>query len=603
MPNDGTTVQYNGVIMRNVVTREWDEEIEYDESGTDIVRHHHTLRFEGIIHNQIVADDGQSPVVATQPFKVGVAVASEVEIRRLLLQARKNLQVTINGTTLLLVTSSENTSLYERFQDTKNGPKPRGLQITKIISDKVFRVVWSVECWTSECPGGKPAGAGKFVLNNRWSVTENMDENFFVTRVISGRLQISTSSISAHSLRGYALHPLEDGFKRSSFTYVVSKDGLAADYQVVDRQVHTAAPWPATSIVGTHTESTADGVTFLSAVDVTLTGPPHADKRWLITRAVQVVDSRLRFLSKQQDQENERFFITNAAIIDHIGEQNVIEMHVAIRRFEEPGYFLAHLQAGTLGTPVELPSLTGPPKGKKKDKPDYDRRRSTTPATYGYDPQGGIREPVVLFLLKCYLQSPCSTEHGFTLRNNSDNTEDYEPSDPPSVTGSQIAGPLPPSKEGRYDPDVFKSSIYDLYRYESSYHHDRCNVHMPLASARPDGSTSLFFEIAPGMASRVIVVEAERIGAWPELPSPEENYVNGAIKGRLLEFSVTSQVPGITPDGNKGVYSLRAKYVYGLSRPPSSSESIHIGKVPFLKLRNADNSLPQQLVYNKKLGP
>ena len=49
-----TNVTYNGVELHNCLTRQWVQEVVYDESGTDMIGHRFGLRFECILHVQNV---------------------------------------------------------------------------------------------------------------------------------------------------------------------------------------------------------------------------------------------------------------------------------------------------------------------------------------------------------------------------------------------------------------------------------------------------------------------------------------------------------------------------------------------------------------------
>ena len=48
----GTEVYYNGIRLSNVTTRQWQQEVIYDQSNTDTIGQRFNLTFEAICHIQ-----------------------------------------------------------------------------------------------------------------------------------------------------------------------------------------------------------------------------------------------------------------------------------------------------------------------------------------------------------------------------------------------------------------------------------------------------------------------------------------------------------------------------------------------------------------------
>ena len=108
-----TVVTYNSVELHNVQTKQWDEEIVYDPSNTDVMFHRFKLRFAGIIHNQgsvsgsgSLGDEGSSPSAPAWiavPGQRDSITGMWTSVAALLSTPRCELTVTVNGQRLLHV--------------------------------------------------------------------------------------------------------------------------------------------------------------------------------------------------------------------------------------------------------------------------------------------------------------------------------------------------------------------------------------------------------------------------------------------------------------------------------------------------------------------
>jgi len=613
----GTTVTYNGVTLHNVQTREWEQETVYDESNTDALFHRYRLRFEGILHAE-----------ASGPTWVGTAtqanlVAQYADVRTRLQRPRQTLTVTVsnahaNDAPLLLfqcvpsVPPSQSTSgnLSNPDRDVANGPKPTGFKILQMIGAKCMRVSFSIECAKVSCQGGYTV---PLILNNRWSVSEEMDENNFTTRTITGRMRLScgvtadqlvtTNPTMPQVFARYLVVPgLEEGFRRERIEFSADKSGLECEYRVVDRQVHTAAPWPATKMHARHTQTTNDGFSVVSEVQVSLEGPPHIDKRFLITRAIQIIDAKLNFIDRQA---GESWVPELISITDQIGETNTVEAIARIREtINAPNAMLFTTLRANMGGKLELPSIQGEPHA-------YDPGISDPPAVFGYVPHKGERRPTVLLTLQCYLQQPCEDLHRIYSGAPSNNDADEEESRnryAPEVKEASATGDLPSASGGAWS-DNHRQAQYCYARLSTRYTLNNCRVQLPIAASGSsyDGSsnTCQVFQIGLPQGRREIEYDAERIGQWPQLPAPADYYEDGALKGRLLRHWVEPHPPTLAADGITRIYRVTAHYIYALNRPPLLSESLRVGVAPQTNLaKDSDEAkFNTQNAYNENLGP
>ena len=232
-----TIVQYGSIVLYNVRTASWQDDVQYDDSGTDKLFTRHRMRFECLVHQQGTSGPWGGVGVWTgnasgNPL-AGDAVNSLAAIRAALESPRKNLTVTMGGVPILQVTpASSGTDMSpDQLADVDNGPKPRSVTFDQIttgnISTVVVRISFEIEACQVHC--GPQNEAGNVVLSNRWSITEELDQNAFTTRTIRGKLRLNTPNVSPEIYRALGVPFLENGFKRQSISFSVNPNQLEAE--------------------------------------------------------------------------------------------------------------------------------------------------------------------------------------------------------------------------------------------------------------------------------------------------------------------------------------------------------------------------------------
>lgn len=591
----GTNVYYNGIQLENVVTRDWDEDVTYDASGTDAIGVKYRLSFEGIAHVQNLAN----AVASIAPLGTGAA-SSLSSLWKLVTTAlstpRRILRVTMGSQTMLVVNPTLQ-NLGDIHRDVENGPKPKNVKISHVAGASVLRVKFTIEAVKLLCPN-KAAGP---VLSNRWAVQESLDHNFCVQRSIRGRLRLSTSLLPGHAFKGMVVPLLERGFKRDRIQFTVAENGLDCEYEITDKQVHQSAPAPATTWNCAHTESTNDGVTMISGVSIHLEAPPNVDKRDLIVRAIQIADTRLNFLA-ETDVE---LFIEQFALVDHIGEANAVDLSFTIRRqgATAADFFTQVLDgSGTqaMGQPVELPALA--------PHPGYSPQISQSPKVYGYtalDPTKA-RDPATLLLLHCYLQDPCSDKHDIAqYEQRKIRKGEGGEGERPTIVHRTLKGYPFKTKKSLFARG-HRRAMYTHAQVKNVYKLRQLRAHLPIArrasSMTGNDDTSVALGLGAPMAQRVITVDAERVGAWPELPVPVDSYRDGGLRGVLLDHDLEPHAVTLAPDGSTKVYRVTARYVYALNRPPRVGETPALGSVPYAALPAADQKVQAGKIFGAISG-
>lgn len=588
--------------MVGVVTRHWDQEILYDESDTDAIGSRYHLTFEGHVHAQTDSAAG-GPISAPQYVAPTSAVSGVhpalvlADVKSLLSEPRKELSVSFGTQQIIACNPATSSTAGGADVDVENGPKPRHVEVTHVVTNKIYKVHFSIDFTLVHC--GTSISNYVPVLNNRWSISEAMDENHYVTRRIQGRMRLSSATVPAQAVKGVVVPGRENGFRRMSVEYTVAPNGLDVDYTVVDRQTHTAAPSPATSISGTHTETTNDGVMFASQLSVRLEGPISADKRDLIQRGLQIVDAKLNYIALT-DNNNRKAIPINFSIIDHFGERNVIEIQVAIKHVTDSNAeLLSRLRTDVIGKTLELPPLQfeGSDTGFT-----YDSTVSRYPELYGEN-HAGARSAAVATLLQCYLQTPCDNQHAIAK---------FDDTGPPSEDGSDDeygtkvkgrVGELQSSDHEQYSPD-HTDSPYTYSRMETTYRLRQPRAHLPIARRVGQGvgqATSSIATLAQARGERIIKCDFERVGAQPILPQPMDSYTDGDLVGRLLSHDVVPMTPTTAADGQGKIYRTVATYRYALSRPPIVGESIKTGVHPYLNFSLSEVSFRSGDSYQDKV--
>ncbi len=300
-----TRVFYNGVVLQNVLTRMWDEEVVYDQSRTDALFHRFRFHFEGLVFLD------QPPASDAAPAWTGLVSSPTGTPHDFRLPGIKSALLQPRGTLIIYIGDNEDSdleifrctaadrNLQDRYRDVDNGPKPTNFNILQILGGRVARIAFAIECAKVDCLVATGTPNAPFVLNNRWSLEEEMDANAVVRRTIRGRLRLSAPIYLIGDQRTLVtIAPLERGFRRDSIRFNTDASGLECEYQVIDQQIDTAAPWPATKMEVTHNERIEDQTQLFSEIHVRLEAPIGANRGKLIQRIVQIWDARTQLFKK-----------------------------------------------------------------------------------------------------------------------------------------------------------------------------------------------------------------------------------------------------------------------------------------------------------------
>lgn len=555
-----TTLIYNGVTIQNCLTKRFSEEPQYDESNTDLIYHRVIIEVVGYIH----LHDVQLTGVDILPHGGSMLAERHVQIRRLLLHPRGELILKI-GSRVVFNAIRAGGALIQDYADVNNGPKPLHCNVVQIAGESCLKIEFAIEAAVVDCSQlNNPSG----VLNNRWSLVDEYDTNWFCTRTIEGTLRVAGASLNPHAFRHFVFPPLQYGFIRDSIRLISTPDMCTLRYTITDKQVFAAPPAPATTWTGKHSVLTSDGVNTFSEMAIMMNGPPKAVKREMIAACMAIVDARA---FKLRDFSTT---LESAAIVDHMHE-NRIECQFRFRHnIGDKALKIFALNDARLGLPLS-----------NADLPGYNQFTTPVPKYYG--------EATPVGLFAAFLQSPCDDRH----RVPQDVAALPDSAEPPR------GGPIPTDTyEGsiHYDSEIsanysaeHRNNMYTHYQVDSHYDTNQLRVPLPIAAASNSSLTDTVAVIALArpITKRTVRVAAERLGEWPSVPEAKDMTV-GNLSARLLHHTSIPKAPKIGADGKTVLYSIDAEYVYSMNRAPQASEALVVAALPWDNRSLTDNVLP-----------
>ena len=580
-----TFLTYNGVVLRNVLTRSFNQEASYDPSGTDLLYYRFTIAVTGYCTVGYASTVGGTtyPRVGISPDGYSTAAAQHVAIRSLLGKPRQSFELRMGadddgtgGYVILAADPMGRGSILDQ-SDLNNGPKPKNIKINHVVAGQTLEIEFEIEICVLEC-GGQVTGLGNTsgVLSNRWSVADTIDQNFFTTRTFTGRLRTATALSNPMGLRSWVVPRLELGFKRQTMTYRVTEDGLNLEYTIIDKEVAFSPPRPATEWSYRYTESAGDGKTILSSIDLMLGTSRAVDKKVLFRIAYSIIQSRL--FERKIDESNG--ILLSLEMTDEYSEGTnriyasaKVQRHKAFARDE----LRIGVAVANLGRPIDTFDILA------ADTVLYDSDRS-----YGSNPGEPIyvRGPIsTVAAWSAYLQDPCDNDHRMVaseaaVASDVATLSDDEGSD--AEIDAKIVSELPGDPIG-YTSAEHEAAIYTHFTLQNRYLANSHRVQLPRAIQRPLYASGLPTSTVVGVGGetwkRRINVEAERIGVAPKFPVAADCYDFDAGQAVLLNHSVIVDTPDRTPDG-KLIHRAKAEYTYAITAPPVS-QSLPIGTNPW----------------------
>ncbi len=537
-----TTATYNGIVFQDVRTHSVDSEVVYDTAGgVDPIYTRKIVVVESIFHTS--TGDGLGHQI-TGELGIGVEAAL-----RLLEIPRRPFNLTIGNSSLInVIPGATEPGVVIRGGgdiDLNNGPKP-SWTLKEIVGTKTARITFRVELATAAC--GTPAG----LTNLRWWTTDDVDENWFTTRKIDGKLRVATKNTNPHSLRNLIFPPLQNGFKRQSMSFIENPNGLELDFTINDLEVFRSAPKPTTTWSGVHrvTTNTPGGTVAEEEVTVTLNAPRDTPQTKLITLAQNILDSKLAFVREvggKGSSDKNRVMLVNYAMEAAL-EDNRVTATARIKHVGDKG-LLAVLKSGDFGQ--SLPADIG------EEAYDPDVSRLLTAPTAGLS-------GIFISAMQTQCQPAVMPNAGGETETNPTARNIESPTKIDKAT-------LPPEPEEDVYNQTHKDSMYLTSSVTSELVIAKGNKTLETGTSSSADAETETVDLTKGITTRIITVKATRLGLSPVAPNPADftdaNGIFHKFKNAVVTLYNAGQDSAKTP-----IFGAKAVLTFELRRTPELEE-------------------------------
>lgn len=293
-------VIYNNLTFPFANITDFKHEVVYEESQTDYV----LSKFDVSVMCVINLDYIQ--LLDPDNVLQGGATTENVNlmrsIRQRLVEPRRALDMSFNGFNLIPGGAGVAGSV-----DAKNGPQPMSCDFVD-LSNNTFMLTWRVVAhyWENLSGFGDLVKntAGNPALYNRWSDTQDIDQDGYTTRTRDGVFAIRSDNVEGFivdDLRTQmAVVGIPSGFLRIGAKYTVTPDGLRMKYTLTDKEQFKMPPEPAKKATGVYVETVGKGEGKRTGqCRVRLSGNKTDSQALLISTAVAVVAGKLRLRGNQ----------------------------------------------------------------------------------------------------------------------------------------------------------------------------------------------------------------------------------------------------------------------------------------------------------------
>lgn len=610
----GTEVFYNGVLMRDCETQAFEQSLQYDSSGTDVLFSRFRIRVASTLVGLVDRDfSGEhASTIGLKEEDVAVTTVERMqELQARLQEVRKDFWYAISNSIdeggrvpdngkfqiLLAATGEYEGNLESYFGDTgiyrkdvvdlNNGPKPLTVRISQVYSGRTLRVEFEIEVCRCLCPGeddssSTPPIAGALgnreVLNNRWYLSESKGEDWKTTRIITGQLRIRDLRSWDHAMRYLCIPPLLDGYKRLSQEFVSDATGLVLNYTIRDREEQAAPPpycidWSgAFAVTNSHVQGHMQ-----ADCSVRVVGRPGANKQVLIHQGLEVAYQRLQWRGGPTNANGAQVIPLNIAIIETLNEP-IVEIRISVQ---------------LTGSNLELLAVTSDTIGKPLAFPGYSETAWPIPTPFDSNSPAGI--------FACYLQSPCVKWHGIAGASESLTNFDGDLQTNDSITQATreersaqwrfyevpaMQDSLPFRSPADLSAQQLSELAYTYVEMDDTYDLHDGIIALPLSKPRSvsiptdSGSVTISQEttiirLHQGIAYHHFNYAAERIGDWPTIPQPASRYLTpSGILEVMMDHKIALHNPRNGSDLQRKVYRVQGTIKYAMSRMPQLTDQL-----------------------------
>lgn len=596
-----TYITYGDITLRHCNTQSITQVPVLDPSGVDLLYWKFTVKVSGIVHGQSSWCQWAIPTYPANPG--GNSGAQAMIGLRIGLPPRKAFKMFVGRPVSGPDTSEEllradpvsgsvaPTTLTNC--DVKSGPLCTEFVITKISGGDIYNVDATFELHKVECSfNGQAEENTTGILSNRWSATDSIDQNRRLVRSYTGTLIFAANIYNPNMFRGILVPPLQSRMRRENITFTVSEDGLSMRYTFTDTQIAQSAPYPCSHWDLTLAHSAGLARIIRKEVSGLLVCPDDkgtaAD---LLALAWYLIGAKIHDKTwNDPGLQVNSALLESIAFSEHIGEKTSLSFSATFQVTQKTDFAADFDQkmVGYIGLPLRDALLPANAANYSPFQSDGGRFSEATGVERPYI-QGAV--PLASMFLT-YLQSCCSDFHSLTNESTTFPDDTNESSRYQPTTSIPVyTSPTLPAEDTSYFTENAKTYAYTAWKMSSTIRNDQLKAAMPIAkqavgtSGPPVDSTKVV-KLSLPQARRIVRIEAERVGKWPEMPDLETlagfsaSDAGAGYAGptqHLLEMKQLYALPVVAVTGQE-VFTVGIEATYALTRAPRSDEFIPVGR-------------------------
>lgn len=556
-----TTIIYNGIAISNVLTDSIDHEVVHEGTGVNPMFVRVTVSCTGMLH---MASSGLPLTIGQTLAGYGSIATGFNAIIDQLMQPGRPFQMYVGGAPLFDVVPgwmrpgvhnpNASGTIPIRRTDANHGPIP-SVRVLENISGKTLKIQFRVVMHLpyTDQDGTKLGGAVSF----RFWISEDIDyADRTTTRTYQGTLRVRHlgHNVLTEIRNNFVLPPLVKGFERKRVTLQQRANGLELDWTVQDKEVWAVAPLPASSWEGYQTQFTGEKLLLVSEVFVRLKGGKDTPKQDLLVLGRKILDTKLHGIDMAYQGST---FLRSLRIKDDF-RNNQVEMQAAVNMVPANKY-IWNLEKGNFGMPLNV----GFPEYPSR-LPDYNKEYAQIAS-----PTACIKG---LFL--ALLQDPLHVS-GIPYINEDARQLTFTVLDCPEAPPDE---PDIPAETDRKISAEHLADAYTAYGLTSTTDKNWGAIQLPLGKSSAGGKTAAIISLHQPTATLRVIVEAERLNKWPNLPTPQE-YAKLGCSFVPMRTPIAVSAPITSADYLKTLHHVSAEYVFAQDR--EASGGIPAGLLPY----------------------
>lgn len=573
------------VTLKDVLTRSVTQEVVYDSTGLDPIYTKIVIEVDTTLIGKVAAG-----VIPTLGFGDTRKLADVIRhVQGILLTPRRHFKMTVGGVTLFDVNPAESetgtASAIQRLgnTDVNNGPKLT-FTVNEIISGKVARCTVRCEMAVPNCKSAILGGANPGLISLRFWTSDELDENWYVTRTFHGRLRVASKNFEPHSFRHLIFPPVGDGFKRKSVNVAEDPNGLELEFTVVDQEFFMSCPAPATTWSGKHTVSSPYAGTIIGIADVhvTLEGPRNTSKAELIQLAVQIIDNKLQLDTGHLATSG----LEGRAVLLYYAIEDTLHLNritaTAKVRVVQASTSTGNIFSDTMGQPVTID--------------DYNLNRSRT-----WNPSAATNlTGIVLQSLGSSCSPPLPGFRTSTSSSSKNGSTSYVAHGEETSVTAELR--TLDKRDNSYSPET-DAAAYNVYMLSSEVFIDQGTAGLPVGSTSSSSKSAslVVVQLHEPTGSRKIRVIAERLSEPPKIPKPLRSFTMDGILNTLKSWKLVGSSVTLAGDGVTPIYRVEGVIDYWLDNAPDPDTNfIPVGQNPAIENGKVVNMLPPT-IFSKTL--